>query len=148
MQKKPDYYYNQSGVIPFDIIDNDFRVMLITTRKRKRWIIPKGIIEPDLKPYESAAKEALEEAGIEGVMYNVPIGYYEYEKWGGVCRVEVFPMRVDTVHDAWEESYRKRDWYSLDEAVELIREKLLCDLLKIFAYDVVNHSSELTVSGI
>ena len=38
-------------------------VLLITSVKRKRWIIPKGYVEFNLSPFESAKKEAFEEAG-------------------------------------------------------------------------------------
>ncbi|WP_153885555.1 NUDIX domain-containing protein [Microvirga tunisiensis] len=39
--------------------------MLVTTRGRKRWIVPKGWPVPGLQPYESAAREAFEEAGLD-----------------------------------------------------------------------------------
>ena len=59
-------FFKQSGVIP--VLDN--RLVLITSRKSERWIIPKGYVEKGLSPSESAAKEAYEEAGLIGVVHH------------------------------------------------------------------------------
>ena len=37
----------QSGVIPYRIMDGQIEVMLITSSGGKRWVIPKGLIEPE-----------------------------------------------------------------------------------------------------
>lgn len=94
MVKKPNYWYRQSAVIPFRKHNGELQVLLITSRKKKRWIVPKGIKEPDLSPQQSAAQEAWEEAGVAGPVLNTSVGTFEYRKWGGVCTVEVFAMRV------------------------------------------------------
>ena len=39
-------------------------VLLITSRHSKRWILPKGWLQPDLTAAENAAREAFEEAGV------------------------------------------------------------------------------------
>ena len=94
--------YRQSAVIPYRFNgQGKLRLLLITSRKRKRWIIPKGVIEPDLSSRKSAAKEALEEAGILGSVSDDMLGTYEYAKWGGVCHVEVFGMRVERILEEW-----------------------------------------------
>ena len=92
-------------------------------------MIPKGVKEPELSPRESAAKEAVEEAGIVGQVSHESIGSYEYEKWGGTCTVQVFAMDVDTELDEWEESYRDREWLPLGEARERLDEPELRELL-------------------
>jgi len=103
MKRKPDWLYNQSSVVPF-IKDNDgLKIVLISSLKSKKWIVPKGVIEKPLSPQDSAAKEALEEAGVEGEVGNEPIGYFEYEKWGGICKVQVFALRVEKVLEDWAE---------------------------------------------
>ena len=99
MKTKPDYFYIQSGVIPYRIEDGVMQVLLITSRSGRRWVIPKGVVEPDLTPTTSAAMEALEEAGIEGPIQPVSIGTYQRQKWGGTCSVEVFVMKVETVFE-------------------------------------------------
>ena len=90
MERKPKWFYDQSGVIPYRVENGQIQLMVITSRGRKRWIIPKGVIEKDLSPAESAVKEAFEEAGIRGRVSEIPLGEYQYQKWGGTCTVQVF----------------------------------------------------------
>ncbi len=130
MREHPDYYYNQSAVIPFRRKGEDLKILMISSRKKKRWVIPKGIIEPELSPADSAAKEALEEAGIEGRVIPDPIGSYQYEKWGGVCTAQVFVMAVEKVLDQWEESFRDRVWLPLPETLLRVKEPELKKIIK------------------
>ena len=130
MRTVPQHYYTQSAVIPYRECREGIEVLLISSRKRKRWVVPKGVKEPDLSPQESAAKEALEEAGIQGSVSASAMGNYQYEKWGGTCTVDVFAMRVQNVLEHWEESYRDREWVSLEEAVRRVKEPELKRLLK------------------
>jgi len=81
----------------------DDKIVLITSRRKKRWIIPKGVIELGLAPEDSAAKEALEEAGVVGSVSPRELGRYEYEKWGGVCTVRVFEFHVHRSLESWDE---------------------------------------------
>jgi phosphohistidine phosphatase len=132
MQERPDYFYRQSAVIPYRIVEGTIQVLMITSRRKKRWVIPKGIIEPDLSAADSAAKEAFEEAGLDGQVSTTPIGTYEYEKWGNICRVQVFTMRVEKVWDEWEENFRDREWISLDTAIKRVQETKLKEILRSF----------------
>ena len=129
MRTKPDFFYIQSGVIPYRFKRGRMQVLLIRSSSDKRWVIPKGIIEPDLSPAASAAKEALEEAGVEGRVHRASIGSYERRKWGGTCTVEVFLMAVETIHSDWAESYRRRQWMDVDEAAASVEEKELRRLI-------------------
>ena len=125
MREVPEYYYAQSAVVPFREMDGVLEILMISSRKKKRWVIPKGVREPLLSACDSAAKEALEEAGIEGRVSATAMGTYQYRKWGGICTVEVFHMVVETVHQEWEEDYRDRQWVSLEEAVNRVDEDAL-----------------------
>ena len=119
---RPDWYYRQSAVIPWRPRGAGREVLLITSRKRKRWVVPKGIHEPGLSAGESAAREAQEEAGVAGEVSAAPLGRYEYRKWGGTCRVEVYGMRVTAVHEEWPESFRDRRWLAPEEAASRVDE--------------------------
>ena len=130
MQERPDYYYNQSAVIPYRGNPDELEILMITSRKKKHWVIPKGIVEPDLSPSVSAAKEALEEAGLEGKVSAMPIGSYQYDKWGGTCKVEVYTMHVDKMLDDWLESHRDREWVSLQTAIGRVREDQLKSIIE------------------
>ena len=47
-----------------------------------------------------------------------PLGSFEYAKFGGTCRVEVFGLRVTCVHEHYdEERLRERRWFALADAV-------------------------------
>lgn len=128
-RSKPDYWYDQSAVIPFRHEAEVLQVLLVTSRKKRRWVVPKGIKEPDLSAPQSAAKEALEEAGIEGEVLPGSIGTYRYPKWGGTCTVEVFVMQVKKELPAWLEDYRDRAWLPLNTAAERVREPELRRML-------------------
>jgi 8-oxo-dGTP pyrophosphatase MutT (NUDIX family) len=66
--------YQQSGVIPYRRVQNQLEILLITSIRRGRWIIPKGLVEPHLSPAESACQEAWEEAGVVGQVDSKPLG--------------------------------------------------------------------------
>ena len=129
MSEQAVSYIEQSGVIPYQIRDGKITVLLITSRKRKRWVIPKGIIEPNMTAQDSAEQEAWEEAGVIGKVLPNLIGSYTYRKWGGICRVKVFLLRVERLQSDWLENYRERQWLSIPEAVERVQEMELKEIL-------------------
>ena len=121
MNAKNDSVYQQSGVIAYRMREGNIEVLLIKSRKGKRWVIPKGMIEPNLSAKESALHEAYEEAGIAGNVSEASIGFYDYKKWGGTCRVEVFVLHVQTILESWPEDYfRRRCWHTMEDAVRCI----------------------------
>lgn len=120
---RPADLYRQSAVIPYRQRDGGVEVLLITSRKRKRWVIPKGVVEPGLSPADSAAMEALEEAGAHGEISEQPVGSYRYRKWGGECTVEVYLMHVTALDAEWMEAgLRDRQWLPVEQALARIRE--------------------------
>ncbi|HEX8649583.1 MAG TPA: NUDIX hydrolase [Pyrinomonadaceae bacterium] len=130
MKTAPPWFYNQSAVIPYRIIHAETEILLITSRRGKRWIIPKGVIDPGTSAGESAAKEAYEEAGIRGRLSDAPVGEYRYEKWGGICTVKVFLLEVQSVLDTWPEvSTRQRQWLTVTDAARLVKEPELQSLI-------------------
>jgi phosphohistidine phosphatase len=137
-RSRPAYYYRQSAVIPYRMKNNKFQILLIGSSKRNHWVVPKGIHEPGLSAQESAAREAMEEAGISGHVSKEMIGKYEYIKWGATCKVEVYAMQVDKIlpDNKWEEAHRGRRWVTADEAAELIKESALRPMIKSLARSV------------
>jgi 8-oxo-dGTP pyrophosphatase MutT (NUDIX family) len=120
--------YRQSGVIAFRGPPESMEVVLVESSSKKRWVIPKGLVEPDLAPGESAAKEAYEEAGIRGELSKAPVGSYEYRKWGVRLQVEVFLLRVTAVLDRSPEGRRRR-WLSPPRAAAEVKHPELKRLL-------------------
>lgn len=125
--------FRQSSVVPYRILDSGIEIMMITSIRRRRWIIPKGAVEPYMTPQDSAAKEAFEEAGIEGTVAKEPLGRYHYKKWSGICRCDVYAMKVETIHDTWQEQEdRDREWIDAKEAINRLRHKQLKSIVKKF----------------
>ena len=120
MAVKPGYFCRQSGVIPYRLRKGSIQILLITSRKARCWIIPKGIIEHDYSARNSAAKEALEEAGVKGSVHRKLLGIYRHRKFGQTCTVKVYPMRVTRIYKVWEEADRDREWVSLAKALKLV----------------------------
>lgn len=131
LRDRPAYYYSQSSVIPYRVSDGQLEILIVGSSKMKHWVIPKGIVEPGLSPQESAAKEAKEEAGVEGVVDPQAIGGYQYEKWGAACSVEVFPMEVrrEIPQEQWQESHRLREWVTPEQAASRVRQVELADIM-------------------
>jgi|GEM_PF-164936 len=131
MAKFPDWIYRQSAVLPYRWRDTELEVLLITSRGGRRWVLPKGIVEPGMTPQASAAKEAREEAGIEGPVSQRSAGTYCQDKWGGTCQIDVFPMRVTSELSDWPEAeIRRREWLPLKAAVERVESKGLRRILQ------------------
>jgi len=120
---RPAYYYKQSSVIPYRISAGSVEVLIVSSSKNKHWVIPKGIQDPGMSAQQSAAEEAYEEAGIKGSVASDAIGIYRYPKWDAVCDVTVYAMQVEHVlgETQWQESHRGRQWVSIEQAVELLK---------------------------
>ena len=113
--------------------------MLVTSRETKRWIIPKGWPIEGLKPAETAAREAYEEAGVRGKIGKRAIGTYSYKKEIGdrgkavACRVSVFALLVRRQRRRWPEYHQRRArWVTARKAQSLIAEKKLRALISAF----------------
>jgi 8-oxo-dGTP pyrophosphatase MutT (NUDIX family) len=110
-------------------------ILLITSRDTGRWIIPKGWPMRGKEGWEVAAREAFEEAGIEGETQVQAIGIYHYAKRRPAersltCRVEVFPFEVVSELKRWPERHqRRRQWFSAAEAAQLVDEDELKSLI-------------------
>lgn len=123
MRTRPDHWYRQSAAVPVREKDGGFEVMLVTSLKNSKWILPKGIVEPGMTPQDSAAKEAWEEAGVKGVICEDSLGHFQNQKWGGICRVDAYRLDVTEVAEDWLESgKRKRKWFTVKEALKAMKD--------------------------
>jgi 8-oxo-dGTP pyrophosphatase MutT (NUDIX family) len=125
----------QCAALPFAWDKGEVRVLLVTSRETRRWVLPKGWMEKRLAPHALAAKEAFEEAGVVGEVERRQIGRYDYLKRGPrdrltPCSVRVFPLRVERLLDEWpERRQRQRRWFSPAEAAMAVDEAGLVTLL-------------------
>jgi 8-oxo-dGTP pyrophosphatase MutT (NUDIX family) len=132
----PDESIRQAGVLAL----RRGRVCLITSRNGRRWVIPKGWIEPGQTAGESALQEAWEEAGLLGALEREPIGSYLYEKEGQSYRVTVFLMKVTTVAQDWpERSFRERSWVTPAGFFDRIEDAGLAEIVRL---TVLQHTEE------
>ena len=129
----------QIGALPFRFDDQgQLRVMLITSRETRRWVIPKGWPMRGLKPHRAAKREAYEEAGLKGRIGKAAVGVYAYEKRlaNGLavpCEVSVFPFQVTSQRKRWPEmGQRDGRWFHPDEAADVVQEEGLQHLLRGF----------------
>jgi len=85
--------------------------------------------------WEAAAREAYEEAGIEGAIGQEPVGSYVYDKqtnegYSVPCHVFVYPMTVTFHHRDWpEKKSRKLRWFPLEQAIDAADDEGLARLL-------------------
>jgi 8-oxo-dGTP pyrophosphatase MutT (NUDIX family) len=107
------------------------KTCLVTSRSGKRWVIPKGLIDPGKTAAEIALQEAWEEAGLVGLISPEPVGSYFYQKYGGTCHVTVFLLQVTQAADNWpERSIRERAWLSAAEAASRLEDAGLRELVQ------------------
>ena len=130
----------QCGVIPYCRAPN-LEVMLVTSRETGRWVIPKGGLMPGGTPWEAAAQEAFEEAGVIGDINEIPLGAYDYVKFlksgaGAPCRVTVYAMAVTEDLLEWPEmEQRTTKWFGWSEAAAVVHETGLKALIHKFGAD-------------
>lgn len=126
----------QVAALPIVPIGRRIDVLLITSRRRGRWIVPKGWPDKKQAQPEMAAREALEEAGVIGTVCHEPIGTYTYKKTMRLgydihCRVFVYPLLVNKHAVSWRErGERTLRWCPLAEAADLVDDT---DLARILA---------------
>lgn len=128
---------NQVGALPFVISpDQGVRILLITSRESRRWVIPKGWPMKGRKPFEAAAREAYEEAGLIGHIGKRPLGFYVYEKRlknrdAVLCQVKVFPLEIRKQLKTWPEQDQREDrWFTPSEAAAAVAEAGLAAIIR------------------
>jgi 8-oxo-dGTP pyrophosphatase MutT (NUDIX family) len=119
--KRKKIHFDQSGVIPYRKKNGKTEVLLVTTIKRRNWIIPKGFIEYHMTPFQSAKKEAFEEAGVRGSNSTKILGSYLVYKNGSELHTKIYSMKVTRVFkDYPEKNLRKRKWLPVSEAAKKV----------------------------
>lgn len=146
MANKPEWLNDRSAVIPIIKDNNGIKVVLVTTKSKHKsnWIFPKGQIELQMTGYESAAKEAYEEAGVIGNISPTVFGTYQHNKWGSRIQVKVYTMNVTEVLDTWDEMRdRDRQILSLDEAINTVQSSQKHILIKL-RQQIVPQAQDIT----
>jgi 8-oxo-dGTP pyrophosphatase MutT (NUDIX family) len=117
----------QAAAIPFKA----GQVCVVSSRSGKRWVVPKGCLEPGKTAGEIALLEAWEEAGLVGMLSPEPVGSYLYDKSGITHHVVVFLMEVSEVYDDFpEKEMRERIWVPVAQALARIEDRGLREILR------------------
>lgn len=130
-----DQSRDQYGALCWRLHRGRVEVLLVTSRDTGRWVIPKGWPAKGLDPAASAAREAWEEAGVEGEVSDAALGLYSYAKRRLPdpplpCAVTVFALRVQRLAETFpEQRERRRKWFRAEKAARKVAEPELRALL-------------------
>ena len=127
----------QFGALCWRKRGDEVQVLLVTSRRTRRWILPKGWPMHGEAPADAARTEAWEEAGATGKVGDFCVGIYSYAKEVEDTTlpvvVAVFPLKVkDTAGDWPEKTERRRKWFSQKKAASLVDEPELKALIRNF----------------
>jgi diphosphoinositol-polyphosphate diphosphatase len=130
---------SMSGIyrcIPFRYVNSDkdgnsesgkvIQVLMISSSSGPGLLFPKGGWENDETVREAAAREAVEEAGVRGILMDF-LGNYEFKSKShqdefspeGLCKAAMYALYVKEELATWpEHETRTRKWLTIEEAVE------------------------------
>lgn len=118
----------QCAVIPYRWTATDaLEILLVTSRGKGNWILPKGKVKPGKTAAISAQEELYEEAGARGALNQAPVARLEMpgvannNRAGGVP-IQIFALEVETMLLTWPEMFqRQRRWMSFKEALLVVK---------------------------
>ncbi len=128
----------QYAALCYRLIKGKPRILLITSRGTKRWIIPKGWPMQGKPPGAAALQEAYEEAGVVGQVNETPLGMYSYIKSLSdgralPCVGVVYAVNVDAMKGHFpEEGERRLKWFSRKKAARKVEEPELARIIRDF----------------
>lgn len=129
----------QVGALPWRRApDGGLEVLLVTGRRSSRWIVPKGWPMRGRTHAQAAAREAYEEAGVEGTIDAREIGRFDHMKNHPVVgrlrsTILLFPLAVSNELEGWpEKGQRNRRWFRQDIAAKRVTSPELARLIRGF----------------
>ncbi|XP_013595818.1 PREDICTED: nudix hydrolase 13, mitochondrial isoform X4 [Brassica oleracea var. oleracea] len=130
-----------SGCIPYRLLkdeedssvdhENKLQVLMVSSPNRHDLVFPKGGWEDDETVLEAASREAMEEAGVKGILREDPLGVWEFRSKSsceeaeccGGCKGYMFALEVKEELAAWpEQENRERRWSALEEFLRVVTE--------------------------
>ncbi|EOA25396.1 hypothetical protein CARUB_v10018728mg [Capsella rubella] len=145
-----------SGCIPYRMVrdeeeedstsvdfENKLEVLMVSSPNRHDLVFPKGGWEDDETVLEAASREAMEEAGVKGILREDPLGVWEFRsksssmeaecRLAGRCKGYMFALEVKEELAIWpEQENRERRWLNVKEALELCRYEWMQSALEEF----------------
>lgn len=111
----------QVAAVCYRIHNDRLEFLLVQARRSGRWIFPKGGVEPGLTRSQSAALEALEEAGVHGSIEEAPFAKYAIAQSGaqegpaGESTIAAYLCAVTWLTSP-HEADRNPSWFSPEKA--------------------------------
>ena len=140
----------QVAAVCYRLRGSSVEFLLVNTSSGK-WTFPKGRIDPSLSGSESAAREALEEAGVEGRIEEHHFASYvdtkrAFSHDNRRCEILVaaYLLEVSSVV-APEESDRNPTWFTALEAQERLAEQRVPKYARQLA-GIVNYAAERVIA--
>ncbi|XP_009135239.1 nudix hydrolase 16, mitochondrial isoform X1 [Brassica rapa] len=135
-----------AGCIPFRYLNSEsgkvVHVLMISSSSGPGLLFPKGGWENDETVREAAVREAVEEAGVRGILMVTFLkdflGDYEFKSKThqdecspeGLCKAAMYALYVKEELETWpEQKTRTRTWLTIEEAVENCRHAWMKDAL-------------------
>lgn len=134
--RRPDML--QVAALCYRMTDDGHEILLITSRGRGNWILPKGWPKKKISSAQTALEEAFEEAGIRGKVSEEAIGAYHYTKSSSKgamlnCVATVYEVAFTKMAKNFpEKGDRKVRWFSPEAAAEAVPYPELAEILRAF----------------
>lgn len=128
----------QVAALPWRKGADGVRILLVTSRETRRWVVPKGGRMAGKTDPEAASIEAMEEAGVQGEIGTAALGVFRYARpirEDELKRyvVAVYPLMVRIQLGHWPEAHeRERRWMTQEEAAAAVLEPDLAELIRGF----------------
>lgn len=126
----------QVGAVVYKFVNEELQILLISSRRRQRPIVPKGWPQPGCTLAQSAINEVFEEAGVIGTAEPYPFATYNYQKdyafskATGLIDVELFKVKFIEQATEWpEKNQRESCWLAPKDAAQLVDNQQLKDIL-------------------
>ncbi|BAF08887.1 nudix hydrolase 12, mitochondrial [Oryza sativa Japonica Group] len=169
-QRYDNEYRLVAGCVPYRVkkdeanprilgdVPGQVEVLMVSTPNRADMVFPKGGWEDDEEVYEAASREAMEEAGVKGIVNRTTLGHWVFKSKSsqnsssprGACKGYIFAMEVTEELESWpEQATHGRRWVSPGEAYQLcryewMREALTALLERLSMIEPVPSAQELS----
>lgn len=105
-----------AGGIVYRVSGGVAKFLLVGPKKERpgQWVLPKGHIEIEETPEQTAVREVREETGVSARII-CPLETLEFKASGNIVRAAFYLMELISEEEPLEK--RRRSWFSFDDAV-------------------------------
>jgi 8-oxo-dGTP pyrophosphatase MutT (NUDIX family) len=121
----------QAGALCWRRSEARLEILLVKSRKSRRWVLPAGWALRGRPLARTAEREAWEEAGVTGRVANQVLAVVPKRKHYRLAgpiewQMAVYPLRVEGLADDYPEAdERERRWFAPEEAAKLVHPSAL-----------------------